>query len=228
VILKKAAKRITPFIPAPLKKSIRVLMSFFDCLIQGPLELLPDCPDLFKGYRHLSHCPALRRVPGGWIYEDTFYPDYLTVGGAACAIFHVALRYCSGAVIDIGAGYWPLPGSIPVDSERGPGIRKTINDFADGSLDSVFTSHCLEHIEDWRSALAEWVRKLRCGGIIFLYLPHAECAIWRPGSPFVGDTHKWIPTPEVVTGALEELGCRIVARNDGPDAMFSFYVCARK
>lgn len=103
-----------------------------------------------------------------------------------------------------------------------------IQGFADGSLDYVFSSHCLEHIEDWRSALVEWIAKVKAGGVIFLYLPHPECKIWHPGSPFVGDGHKWIPTPWVVSEALKELGCEIIDRDDGPDGMFSFYVCARK
>jgi len=111
---------------------------------------------------------------------------------------------------------------------RGPGVGRTVVDFKDESLDYVFSSHCLEHIENWRDALSEWVRKLKPGGIIFLYLPHPDCAIWHPGSPFVGDGHKWIPTPEVIKQALRELGCEILSHDDGPDAMQSFYVCARK
>ena len=107
-------------------------------------------------------------------------------------------------------------------------MGRSISDFEDGSLDFVFSSHCLEHIEDWRSALAEWVRKVKPGGIIFLYLPHPECEVWHPGAPFVGDGHKWMPTPEVISQALEGLGCEIVGKDEGPDAMMSFYVCARK
>jgi SAM-dependent methyltransferase len=103
-----------------------------------------------------------------------------------------------------------------------------VSDFAAGSLDYVFSSHCLEHIEDWRPALAEWVRKVRPGGVVFLYLPHPACAIWHPGSPFVGDDHKWSPAPDVIKQALEGLGCEAEACDDGPDAMQSFYVCARR
>lgn len=123
---------------------------------------------------------------------------------------------------------WPLPGSIPVDVWRGLGMGRSVMGFEDGSLDYVFSSHCLEHIENWREALGEWVRKLKPSGIIFLYLPHPDCAIWHPGSPFVGNGHKWIPTPTIIKQKLEELGCEIIQSDDGPDAMQSFYVCGRK
>jgi SAM-dependent methyltransferase len=167
-------------------------------------------------------------MPGGWLYEGKFYPDYLTVGGAGFAIFEKALKYCQGRGIDVGAGFWPLPGSIPVDSDRGPGLRHSMSDFGSGTLDYVFSSHCLEHIENWQEALAEWITKLKPGGKIFLYLPHPECAIWRPGSPFVGDNHKWKPTAGVIRQALEELDCDILEFYEGPDMMQSFFVCGTK
>jgi SAM-dependent methyltransferase len=193
-----------------------------------PLESLPDVPDLFFMYRALSQDPRLRRKPGGWVYEDRFYPDYLTMGGAGHAIFPKALMYCQGTGVDIGAGLWPLPGATPVDVWRGAGAGRSVTDFDDESLDYIFSSHCLEHIENWMEYLTEWTTKLRVGGVIFLYLPHPDCAIWHPGSPFVGDGHKWIPTPTIVQQGLVQLGCTIVHNDNGPDAMHSFSVCARK
>jgi SAM-dependent methyltransferase len=194
----------------------------------SPLESLPNVPDLFHVYRYLQQHPDLERKPGGWLYQGEFYPDYLTVGGSSHAISRDALKLCQGQGIDIGAGLWPLPGAVPVDIWRGSGVERSIADFENGSLDYVFSSHCLEHIENWREALAEWVKKLKPDGTIFLYLPHPECAIWHPNSPFVGDGHKWIPTPEILSRALEDLGCEVMDRDVGPDAMFSFYICAQK
>ena len=107
-------------------------------------------------------------------------------------------------------------------------MGRTVSDLEDDSLDYVFSSHCLEHIENWRETLREWIEKLKPGGILFLYLPHPDCAIWWPGSPFVGSGHKWVPTPQVVKQALLELGMEIVQFDDGPDAMYSFYVCGQK
>jgi SAM-dependent methyltransferase len=99
---------------------------------------------------------------------------------------------------------------------------------AEESLDFVFSSHCLEHNQNWREILQEWVSKLKPGGVAFLYLPHPDCAIWTVGSPFVGTEHKWTPTAQIIKASLKDLGCNIVAFDDGPDAMFSFWVCARR
>lgn len=220
--------RIREMLPARLKRLLSGLSRVLHRLTVPPLESLPNSPDLFRVYRYLYQHPDLERKPGGWVYKSRFYPDYLTVGGASHAIFREALKFCKGRGVDVGAGFWPLPGAIPVDTQRGPGAGKSIDDFADDSLDYVFSSHCLEHIENWQETLAEWVKKLKPGGVIFLYLPHPDCALWHPGSPFVGDGHKWIPTLEVIKQALRELGCEIIQFDDGPDAMQSFHVCGRK
>ncbi len=191
-----------------------------------PLEKYPHAPDFFHAYRYWLSFPSVQRRPGGWEFENRFYPDYLFVGGASFAIHRTALKYCAGSGLDIGAGLWPLPGAIAIDLERGPGHGRSLEEFPAGSQDYVFSSHCLEHIELWRDALREWIARIKSGGRLFLYLPHPTCAIWRPGSPFVGDGHKWAPTPEVIQATLAEFGGRIIASDDGPDAMESFFVCA--
>src|SRR3954469_5776213 len=160
------------------------------------LEDYPNAPDFFHAYRRWLSFPNVQRKPGGWDYEGRFYPDYLFVGGASFAIHHVALRYCIGTGLDIGAGLWPLPGAVAVDLERGPGAGRSLEEFADHSQDFVFSSHCLEHISAWEPVLRQWIAKLKPDGRLFLYLPHPTCGIWRPGSAFVGDGHKWAPTPE--------------------------------
>jgi SAM-dependent methyltransferase len=239
--------KMTHFVPEPMRRflrSLRLLLSPLESLpnspqpgtaentspeeLLSPLESLPNSPDLFRIYRHLLRYPTLERKPGGWQYEGRFYPDYLTVGGASQAIFGKALAFCRGRGIDVGAGLWPLPGSIPVDIGRGPGLAHCVSDFASETLDYVFSSHCLEHVENWRGALAEWIGKLKAGGKIFLYLPHPDCAIWRPGSPFIGDGHKWTPTPDAVRQFLRDLHLEIIDSDDGPDVMQSFFVCGRK
>lgn len=220
--------RFVKALSGALRKPVHSLMERFRQVAETPLKNLPDVPEFFLNYRRLLRHPELSRKPGGWLYKGSFYPDYLTVGGASHAIFHVALRYCRGKGVDIGAGYWPFPKATPVDCERGPGLSHSISEFRDGSLDFVFSSHCLEHFRHWEHVLTEWTAKLRSGGIVFLYLPHRECAIWRPGSPFIGDGHKWIPTPTRVKAALKELGLELIDFDDGPDSMYSFFVCAKK
>ena len=220
--------QVKKLIPENIKKPLRKAREKLRRMSTAPLETLPNAPDLFGVYRWLAEQKEVERRPGGWFYKGKLYPDYLTVGGASCAIFRVAQKHCQGRGVDIGAGLWPLPGATPVDIWRGPGAGNTIGEFAMDSLDFVFSSHCLEHIENWRPTLAEWVSKVKPGGIVFLYLPHPECGIWERGSPFVGDEHQWSPTPPIVENALQALACDVIERDEGPDAMYSFYICARK
>jgi SAM-dependent methyltransferase len=196
--------------------------------LHPPLESFPDAPENMLSYRHLLANPDLKREPGGWRYKERFYPDYLTVGGASHAIFREALKYCKGKGVDIGAGHWPLPGSVPLDLKRGPGRKQSIRDFDDGSLDYVFSSHCLEHIAAWQEELAVWIAKLKPGGALFLYLPHPDCGIWSPGAPMVGAGHVWAPSLEVLRTELQARGMTLIASDAGPDAMQSFFACARK
>lgn len=191
-----------------------------------PLEKYPNAPDLFHAYRHWLSFPNVERRPGGWEFEQRFYPDYLFVGGASFAIHRTALKLCQGAGLDIGAGLWPLPGAVAVDLERGPGANRPLSSIADHSQDYVFSSHCLEHITAWEDALRQWIAKLKPGGRLFLYLPHPTCGIWRPGSPFVGDGHKWAPNAGIIQQTLTRMGGRVIAHDEGPDAMESFFVCA--
>lgn len=210
------------------RKLLRPIRYIRRRFLRTPLEYLPNAPDWFRVYRYLERHPDTERMPGGWLYKGKLYPDYLTVGATGCAVARTAMKVCRGEGVDVGAGSWPLPGAIPIDTMRGPGAGRSISDLPEESLDYVFSSHCLEHIEEWQEALEEWVGKLKPGGVVFLYLPHPDCSIWHPGSPFVGRGHKWIPTPHLVKSALRETGCNIIQCDDGPDGMWSFYVCGKK
>jgi len=193
-----------------------------------PLELLPQSPDYFRIYRLFSVEPELRRFPGGWVYKGDKYPDYLFMGGASFAIFRTAKKYLQGEGVDIGAGYWEFPGSTPIDLWRGEGQGTRIEDIPSASLDYVFSSHTLEHIDDWKGTVVQWIALLKRGGRLFLYLPHPECRIWRRGAPGIGEEHKWIPEPEIVIEVVVGLNLAVVAKDNGPDGMMSFFVCAEK
>jgi SAM-dependent methyltransferase len=167
------------------------------------------------------------RVPGGWEYQGVRYPDYLTLGGNSVAIRRTALRHCVGRGLDVGAGHWPLPGSLPIDTEAGPGLANRLDDVPPASQDYVFSSHCLEHVADWGAALDLWVSKLRAGGVLFLYLPHPSCGLWRMENPAMRGIHAWVPEFAVVRDALVARGLSIVDADEGPDHFFSFFLAAR-
>ena len=51
---------------------------------------------------------------------------------------------------------------------------KKLELFASQSMDFVFSSHLLEHIEDAGAALKEWWRVIKHNGYLVLYLPDDE------------------------------------------------------
>ncbi len=169
----------------------------------------------------------LKPVEGGWIYKNKFYPDYLTVGGASCAIFHLALRILSGNGIDHGSGSWPLPGSIPIDIQ-GQGTENRIENIPVESLDYVFSSHFIEHVDDWIGYLLKWNSVLKPRGRLFLYLPHPDCELWHRGSPMIGEGHRFIPQPKSIIKAVEKSGFKTLQSSSEPDGLQSFYLLAEK
>ncbi len=86
--------------------------------------------------------------------------------------------YMSGDVIlDVGykgydnpQGITVIPGAIGVDLDY-PGYDGKRLPFADESVDSVYSSHCLEHIDDYQDALRDWHRVLKIGGFLVCIVP---------------------------------------------------------
>ena len=160
-------------------------------------------------------------------YKGDLYPEYLSAGNAMSFIKKEASRYCKGKGIDVGADIWPFPGAIPVRNEKHQNAYK-LDNFENGSLDYVISSHCLEHLEKWQDALKLWISKLRINGIIFLYLPHKSNKLWHPNAPWGGPGHKWIPTYEVLNSFLSNRGVDIIEYNPDKDEYWSFFIVGRK
>jgi len=93
--------------------------------------------------------------------------------------------YLRGRGLDLGAGTFKvLPHVISVDNGDhanvfGHQIRPDLvcdcaklDIIASQTMDFVFSSHLLEHIEDYKSALRDWWRVIKQGGNLVLYLPH--------------------------------------------------------
>lgn len=120
-------------------------------------------------------------------------------------IWPFAIPYTHGRGLDIGCGAQPcLPHMVGVDMQDGAAVQvdgRDLHMFADASLDFIFSSHFLEHIDkdEVPAALDHWGSKLKVGGYIVLYLPDA----WeypKIGAPGSNPEHKW----DVFPGDIEK------------------------
>ena len=132
-------------------------------------------------------------------YRGRLYPGYLREGGACRFIAPIALQYCRGRGLDVGAGRWPLPGAMAIDAADGADAMR----LPEGPFDFVFSSHCLEHLADPVGALEHWRSRLRPGGVLFPYLPHPDMEYWRPQN-CRKHLHAWQPAE--MAQLLRDLG----------------------
>lgn len=112
-------------------------------------------------------------------------------GNEAAKVRYDIVRYTRGVVLDLGCGpYKAFPHFLGVDSCKdtelfGIKMRPDLpidaadpvafaNSFHDDSCDAIFSSHLLEHVEDYRATLAAWWKVLKVGGYLCLYLPHRD------------------------------------------------------
>lgn len=136
-------------------------------------------------------------------------------GNEAAKVRFDVLPYCAGSGFDLGCGpskVWPhLTGVDNLLDNRLFGIQmkpdlvvRTVERmpmFADGCVETVFSSHTLEHIQDHVAALREWWRLLAPGGHLVLYLPH--CDLYpRIGTPGANPDHKHDFAPEDIVDAM--------------------------
>jgi len=158
-----------------------------------------------------------------YFFAAADYPPFLARGDAAVFCLYHARRYCQGRGIDVGAGRSPFPGARVIEDRPDENAYHIAE--KDQSLDYVFSSHCLEHLLGWREALAEWHRTLKPEGILYLYLPHPACQMWRVD---ILSHHVWQPEPDSLATYLGSIGFEIVESSLFPDTYLSFYVVARR
>jgi predicted SAM-dependent methyltransferase len=137
-------------------------------------------------------------------HNGKVYPEFQEDGFAAKFAFPFAKEVCKGWGYDIGCGRpeWAFPGSMPIDL--------TIDDEWDANnlprdkkADYIFSSHCLEHVDNWVDTLDNWRWRLQKGGTLFLYLPDFSQSYWRP---WHNRKHRHVFTPEIIRTYLEDRG----------------------
>jgi len=167
-------------------------------------------------------------------------PDRHSSHAESAKIKHLIVPYTRGAVLDVGSGpNRVFPHFLTLDSGKDfggarvadmPAPGDTLPMFADAIFDAVFSSHFLEHVEDYRAALKEWWRVLRLGGHLVLYLPHKDLYP-RCGTPGANPDHKHDFGPEDILAAFNDFGfgADVVeedVRDQGDE--YSFFLVLRK
>ena len=140
-------------------------------------------------------------------------------GNEAAKVRWEIVPYTRGRGLDIGCGpYKAFPHFIGCDNLTDTKLFGTmmqpdvvlqdaakLDMFASQSMDFVFSSHTLEHLDDDRKALREWWRVIKPGGHLVLYLPHAD---YYPqvGQPGANPDHKRDYRPADVIERMREIG----------------------
>lgn len=152
------------------------------------------------------------------------YPAFQASGFAARFVFPFAREVCVGRGYDIGCNRpeWSFPGSLPIDPAIDPG--HDCRRLPDGEVDYVFSSHMLEHVDDWVSVLDHWISRVRSGGVIFLYLPHYSQEYWRPWN---NRKHRSVLQSEVLVDFFNDRGMTRTF-SSGVDLNNSFCVVSEK
>lgn len=108
-------------------------------------------------------------------------------------------RYFCGHGIDIGAGDDSLgvyahmfPKILSVRAwDRQDGNAQHMAGIPDGSLDFVHSSHCLEHLDDPRDALRNWLRILAPGGFLVISVPDEDLYEGGQWPSLMNAEHLW-------------------------------------
>jgi SAM-dependent methyltransferase len=97
-----------------------------------------------------------------------------------------------------------LPHAIGIDLDY-PGYDGSVLPFADASVDTVFSSHMLEHVVDYVATIRDWFRVLRPGGFLVCIVPHQFLyeKRWRLPSQWNLD-HQRFYTPAGLLHEFEE------------------------
>jgi SAM-dependent methyltransferase len=115
-------------------------------------------------------------------------------------------RWLAGPlVLDVGCGPGKpvLPHAIAVDLGY-PGYDGYRLPFETGAVDTVYSSHMLEHVDEPAATIRDWYRVIRRGGHIVCIVPHRDLYERRAAPP-----SRWNPdhnrfyTPAALLGEFE-------------------------
>ena len=136
-------------------------------------------------------------------YKGDKYPSFQTIGNASQFAIPFAKHFCKGFGYDIGCmkKEWSFPGSYPIDLSFYDEWHS--NKLPSTPPEYIFSSHCLEHVDDWVETMDYWYSRLVDGGVLFLYLPDYSQKYWRPWS---NRKHKHAFMPEIIKDYMTDKG----------------------
>lgn len=100
-------------------------------------------------------------------------------------------KYMSGKGLDIGYRGYTDEDIVPITEDaigidlEYPGYDGRTLPFTDNSLDFVYSSHCLEHISDYRNFIREAFRVVKPGGYVVTVVPHRDLYEKKPTLPSI-------------------------------------------
>ena len=158
-------------------------------------------------------------------FNNDKYLKFQAEGNAAQFAIPFAKHLCKGVGVDVGCNRveWSYPGSIPIDPAINAFDALNFPTYLE-DLDYIFSSHCLEHLDNWVAVLDYWTSKLRVGGVLFLYLPGYSQKYWRPWN---NRKHKNIFDPQTLTDYLVDRSYTNVYAS-GIDLNHSFIVLGER
>lgn len=158
------------------------------------------------------------------------YPKLQSQGFASQYSFALAKQILPqiGIIYDIGFSNpaWQYPGSIGIDISKEDDFHAM--NLPDQMADGIYSSHCLEHLDDYVSVLEYWNSRLKHNGILFMYLPNCDYQeYWQPTS---NRKHKIYMNPALMqkyfAGTINMWWNVFVT--EGYDLNGSFYCIAQK
>ena len=132
-------------------------------------------------------------------FNEKAYPAFQAHGNASQFAIPFASHVCKGYGFDVGCHKieWAFPGAIPIDIFFDDPFDA--NNLPERDPDYIYSSHCLEHVENWVATLDYWYERLLVGGVLFLYLPDFSQEYWRPWNNY---KHRHCLTPAIIYSYL--------------------------
>jgi len=158
-------------------------------------------------------------------FENEKYPYFQSIGNASQFSIPFAQYFCKGKGYDIGfcREEWKLSNAIGIDICLNNGYHANRLP-EEEEVDFIYSSHCLEHVDNWIETLELWISKIKKGGILFLYLPDFSQKYWRPWN---NRKHKHCFTPNIIETFLKDKNMNNILIS-GIDLNNSFMVVCEK